>query len=321
MQGNAQPAEEVGVIIGRFQTPRLHPAHHDLIKAAFARHGKVIIILGCAPIKLSKRDPLDFMSREIMLKKAYPAAVIVAAEDMPSDERWSAEIDAAIRRVVGPATARLYGSRDSFIPHYHGRYPTTELPSSREVSATQIREEEAKRVRGDEAWRVGIIYATSQRFLISYQCVDAIIWRPRCKPGWSDKGRGPVEAIEVLLGHKDTDPPGSLRFIGGFVDPADESLEAAAAREAWEETGKALTFFSCDYISSHRVQDWRYRREKDKIMTAVFTLELLSGEATAADDISALKWVELDQVGDLLVEEHRPLWPKALERLKLQKSN
>ncbi len=45
------------------------------------------------------------------------------------------------------------------------------------------------------------------------------------------------------------------------------------------------------------------------------------GVKLTQDDISALRWVELDQVGDLLVEEHRPLWPKALERLKLQLQN
>lgn len=324
MNSTDRPAEEVGVIVGRFQTPRLHKAHRELIEAVLARHKKVIILLGTSPIKLSRRDPLDFMAREIMVKKAYPRVVVVPVEDMPSDVRWSAEVDDSVRRVVGAATARLYGSRDSFIPFYSGKYPTTELPASREISATQIREEVSREVRSEEAWRVGIMYANTQRFLISYQCVDAVIWRFRRAGAWRDRDTAEnAVGVDVLLGRKKTDAPGLYRFPGGFVDPEDESLEHAAKREATEETGGNLTFYSCVYIFSTRVSDWRYRKERDKIMTAVFALEHLSGEPTPSDDLNdGVRWFDLDEIQpENLVEEHRPLWAKVRDHLKLPGKN
>lgn len=326
MESKERPIQEVGVIIGRFQTPRLHKAHKELINAAFELHKKVIVLLGVAPIKLSKRDPLDYMSREIMLKEAYSRAVVLPVEDMPNDRLWSEEVDSAIRRTVGAASCMLYGSRDSFIPHYSGRYPVTELPSSHTVSATAAREEASREVRGEEAWRIGIIYATSQRFLISYQCTDAVIWRRRRALGWSDSVIGPpastaagkIIGTEILLGRKKDDEGGKWRFLGGFMDPVkDECLEDGARREAWEETGKTLTFASCEYVASHKVKNWRYLKESDKIMTAVFLLEYLSGEPVGSDDIAQVAWFDLEEVGGRLVEEHRPLWPKAKERLDL----
>jgi bifunctional NMN adenylyltransferase/nudix hydrolase len=116
----------------------------------------------------------------------------------------------------------------------------------------------------------------------------------------------------ILLAKK----PGEdlLRFVGGFVDPTDGSLEHAASREFREETGGAeISGFK--YIGSFRVNDWRYRSERDKIMTALFIGTYAFGSLTPSDDISSLEWVETSTfleegwIQKNVMEEH---WPLAL---------
>lgn len=300
----APPTPAVGVIIARFQVPELHRAHHDLIRAVQARHGKVLLLLGCARVRVTRRNPLDFFCRERMLKKAYPDIPVLAVSDQPSDAGWSAEVDARIAEAAGDEPALLYGSRDSFIPHYRGRFPTQELEASHAISGTQLRKDASEAVRSEKGFRMGLIYAAFQRYPTSYQTVDALPWRRQADA--TGRQTGPVE---VLLGRKFAD--GNLwRFVGGFVTPQDASLEVAAAREAMEETGLAL--HTPVYLFSARVDDWRYRDETDGICTAVFALPYFHGPAKAGDDLDGVDWFPVDTLSpDLLVPEHAALWERA----------
>ena len=260
---------QAGVLIGRFQVPEIHKGQRNTIEAVFARHKRVIILLGVSPVRISNRNPLDFLTRKLMIEKAFPKAIVMPIKDMPDDLNWSKAVDSHIEDAIGDMSVTLYGSRDSFIPHYFGRYKTVELPASLDLSGTQAREAASNEIRGERAYRVGIIYASSNRYAISYQCVDAIIWRAVDK--------------KILLGRKKTDKAGQWRFIGGFVNPDDESLDVAASREAIEETG-GISLHPPKYLFSMRVSDWRYTKEKDKIMTAVFSLEYMFGLPVPTDD-------------------------------------
>lgn len=306
-------APAVGVIIARFQVPDLHEAHHKLIREVRLRHRKVLILLGCARTRVTRRNPLDFFSRQRMLAEAYPDLVVLPVSDHPSDAEWSIQVDRIVEDATGGESALLYGSRDSFIPYYSGRHPTEELEESFTVSGSQIRKDVSEEVRSEPHFRMGVVYAAFQRHVVSYQAVDVLVWRRRRADG---DGEGPATGpLEVLLGQKTTDS-GRWRFVGGFVSPDDGSLEAAAAREANEET--SLTLHSPAYLFSHRVDDWRYRREADGIMTAVFAAEYQWGAPKAGDDLSDVRWFvaeDVDPDRDLM-PDHAGMWAQAVAALR-----
>ncbi len=287
----------IGVIIGRFQVDQPHEGHRNLIEQVHRHHGKVLIGLGCSPVKLSETDPLDFSTRAVMMQKEFPWATVLPVNDSPSDEIWSRSLDQLITETFKTEIPVLYGSRDSFIPHYRGKLKVVELETIRVPSGTEVRAQIADHVRNSEDFRAGVIYACANRFPISYQTVDIAILRGVKKQVNS------LEGLEVLLGKKPWD--GGLRFVGGFVDPRDPTLEIAASREAREET--QLEISTPHYLGSHRINDWRYRERNDKILTAFFVARYVYGYARASDDIAQVQWVPLNSLPGVLIEEHRPL--------------
>ena len=114
---------------------------------------------------------------------------------------------------------------------------------------------------------------------------------------------------EILLGRKKTD--GNLwRLPGGFVDPKDNSKEETVSRELHEETGFIAELSTIKYIGSIQVDDFRYRRELDKIITTIYHVPFTWGIVKGADDLDEAKWFKLDEIikneGYQLVEEHKP---------------
>lgn len=125
---------------------------------------------------------------------------------------------------------------------------------------------------------------------ISFQTVDIAVLDRKSNP------------VRVLLGKRKHED--AYRFIGGFVDVEDNSLEEAAMRELKEECG--LQTLNCKYTGSFRIDDPRFREGADKIMTAFFCCDYISGEPVASDDIHEVKWFELD--GEItVVKEHQTL--------------
>lgn len=289
---------DVGVIVGRFQTHRLTKGHKELFRQVMEQHRTVLVLLGCTTVRCSRRNPLDYKSREKMLTDRYEDLTVLPIHDQPTDEGWSAKVDDTIRSIFPTQTIRLYGSRDSFVPHYHGQFPVVELADSTEVSGTQVRREASREVISSRNFRHGMIYAAYSRYPSVYMTVDVAVLR----------------GTDVLLARKNEDPEGLYRFIGGFVSPG-ESLEVSAARELAEEAGRSLETSDMEYIGSYHVDDWRYRSERDKVTTALFVTDYLWGEAFAADDVDALKWFNLSRELPI-VPEHRPLLDALLIHLE-----
>jgi bifunctional NMN adenylyltransferase/nudix hydrolase len=284
-----------GVLVGRFQTPELHEGHRRLIEAVMERHAKVAIFLGVSKALFTDRNPLDFMTRQLLLETAFPRQLIIQPlPDMPDDHDWSQELDRRIREVepVGPIT--LYGARDSFLPYYHGQFEVHEITVSNvDISGTDLREQTTHSVLPSRDFRAGVIYACMRRYPAVYPTVDIAVLRHH--------------NTQVLLGRKPQEQ--LLRFPGGFADPTDASFEAAAEREIREEAGP-LQLGPMRHVGSCRVDDWRYRPTRDRIITQLYACEWLSGEARANDDIAAVGWYDLAtlyQQPQLLVPEHRPL--------------
>jgi bifunctional NMN adenylyltransferase/nudix hydrolase len=257
-----------------------------------AIHDNILVIIGKSETRLTPENPLTFDMRAQMLKAAYPNIQIMSLLDHPDDHTWSANLDRKIAEVMylnsqfSPDPI-LYGGRDSFLQHYHGRYRTFELPPVEPISGTEIRE--SVEVKHSEDFRRGMIYAAKHRFPISYQTVDVAI----------------VQDQKVLLGRKKIDGE-KWRFIGGFVSPLDETLEAAAMREAREETGIEP---SCiEYIGSTQIDDFRYPKGgTDRIMTAFFCMNVMFGAPKAADDIDEVRWFTFAEVNQNIALIHLPL--------------
>jgi bifunctional NMN adenylyltransferase/nudix hydrolase len=280
---------EIGVIVGRFQVPELHAGHIELIQKVLDYHKRVVIFLGISPVLVTKKNPLDFITRKEMILKVFPNVTIVALPDMPNDDDWSKELDKRLREVCPMGTPLLYGGRDSFIKYYAGHFETTELDGIGDFSGTEIRKEVSQAIKASPDFRAGVIFAAYNQYPKVFPTVDVAIMR----------------GDEVLLGRKSHQT--LFRFIGGFVDPADDNFEQAAQREAQEETGVEVG--NLQYVGTARIDDWRYRHEVDKIITTLFTADYVTGNAIAQDDIAEIKWFKINDLtmGNFVVE-HRVLW-------------
>ena len=132
---------DVGVIIGRFQTPQLHESHKKLFDYVCSKHKKVICYLGLSPLKCTKRNPLDFHQRKVMINEDYPNVQCFYIKDCKFNNEWSKQLDSQINDMLMPGhEPLLYGSRDSFISSYEGRFATEELESDSFISASQLRQ-------------------------------------------------------------------------------------------------------------------------------------------------------------------------------------
>lgn len=308
---------DVGVIVARFQVHELHEAHKDLIDRVFENHNTVIIFLGRSVIQGTKRNPLDYPSRKVMVQDMYPKAIIHPIPDQRSNEVWSHELDNQIKIIIGDKKPLLYGGRDSFIPYYTGRYQTAELETKRYLSGTEIRKKVSRQLLESSDFRAGIIYAKYNRRPVPYPTVDVV---PYNKDG------------EILLAKKPNED--KWRFVGGFVDPSDESYEEAAIRELHEEVGNSFdvgSYKSMEYVLSHKVNDWRYAGEEDGIITSLYSCEYNFGRPQPDDDISEVIWVHLSELDDhekvvkLIMPEHVSMMndfmgKKGMELLKNNKS-
>jgi bifunctional NMN adenylyltransferase/nudix hydrolase len=297
---------DVGVIIGRFQVPFLHEQGHcSLIETVKSNHSKVIIFLGVPginPVPCTKQYPLDFESRKQMILEKFPDVIVTYIQDTKYNEVWSKKLDTAISALVGPSqSVVLYGSRDSFMTFYSGKYPVKELIPDAYISGTSIRNKIAtSSVKSSEDFRAGAIWAIYNQFDKVHACVDvAIVDR--------DKKR-------ILLARKEGET--EYRFVGGFSDPVkDNSYEDAAKREVMEETH--LEIGEPHYVTSMKVSDWRFRGEKDKIFTNFYWAEYVFGSPTPDDDICELRWFDFDEIRDsndkILLDGHKILFDKMLD--------
>jgi bifunctional NMN adenylyltransferase/nudix hydrolase len=274
----------IGVIIARFQTPYLHEGHRALIESVKVHHNKIVIVLGVSPVLGSRRNPLDFHTRERMIKKEYNDVVVLPLPNHPIDATWSENLDTLLANTFPGAKFKLYGSRDSFVPFYSGKNNTEQLPETGSHSSTIIREKISDRVLDSEEFRTGIIYAYSNTYLKVYPTVDIAVFRNNKK--------------EILLGRKSID--NKWRLLGGFSDPTDDSYEIAAKRELTEECGPIDTT-PMQYEASFRVADWRYMNEADKIITSLFSTDFVSGDPKGSDDISEVKWFGLREVEEMML--------------------
>ncbi len=283
---------EVGVIVARFQSPFLHEGHKEILDIVRGNHPRVIVFLGLSPLKCTFNNPFDFAMRKAMIEEVYPDIEVLYIDDVGNNEVWSKNLDRQIAKTVGPGyKVVLYGSRDSFINGYTGHYPTIELVPTKYISASEIRKRIGIKGKNTQDFREGMVHAVQNQFPSFKATVDLGIID-------YDKKR-------LLLAQKPNRD--LLQFVGGFTDPAkDKSAEDAARREGKEET--SLDLLLEGYVGSTIVDDVRYRREQDKILTFFYVMRYQGGEPVAKDDIQYVYWKNFGEIseGDIM-SMHRPL--------------
>ena len=282
---------KIGVIIGRFQTLKLQKKQIDFIQKLLDEHEEVIIFLNITPVKLSKKNPFDFTMRREMIKEIFPNIAIIPLADNPNQKIWNEEVDQKIKEIYPTQEALLYVSKNL----YEGEFEAVEIGEIADLSEKELSKEEADELRGIANFRAGVVFAVSNQYPKVFSTVDVAILR----------------GDEVLLGRKSHQM--LFRFIGGFVDPTDDSFEQAAKREAQEETGVEVE--NLQYVGTARIDDWRYRHEVDKIITTLFTADYVAGDAIAQDDIAEIKWFKInDLTANDFVIEHQVLWRLLAEK-------
>jgi bifunctional NMN adenylyltransferase/nudix hydrolase len=291
MEANKFP---IGVVIARLQVHELHEAHHYLIDQVVKNHKKVILFLGVPKVVGTKKNPLDFESRKKMVQHHYPDIVILALPDFGDDKRWSQEMDKRIREIYPVGDVLMYGGRDSFIPYYKnggGQFNCKELEQHTFVSGTEVRKIVSEQVKESSDFRAGVIYQSYNQFPKVHPCVDIVPFNE--------------DGTKILLARKPNED--GWRFIGGFAHPNDQSYEMTGRRKLREEAG-LIEIGDIRYVTSLKVDDWRYHSEEDKILTILFKCKYVFGRIEPSQEISELKWFDISLISEKdMVKEHKEL--------------
>lgn len=300
----------VGVAVGRFQTPYLHKGHKILLNEV-NYHAVGIVFVGVPGTPMTKKNPLDFVSRKLMIQEFVgPHVTVLPIHDHPNDDTWSKNLDRMIESIATFQKVSFYHGRDSFKPHYSGKFDNfIELKNIDGVDATSIRNNCKTKPRGTEDFRLGVVYASQNMF-------------PRVQPtvDIACVATSPKGVTEVLLARK----PGnkSWCFVGGFVDMADQNLEMAAARELYEETNIKVHADNLSYVGSFKVNDWR-DTVNTSIMTTFYVAENhVFSNYKPQDDIEELGWFDIENVQyEMLGPGHQILLSALKAYLRKKKKN
>lgn len=311
--------KKIGIIVARFQVPSLHAGHVHFILEAAEQVDHLVIFLGYTVNQPDIKNPFSLAVRKAMLMQTLRAqnldhkVHIDTLQDHPvSNEAWSEELDAKIHdyeiklhtETKDDVEVTLFGSRDSFIKYYHGKYTSRIIEEKIHTSGTAVRNAILSRKEDElsDLEREGMIYAMKQLYPVGMSVVDVAVYKQE------------NDVVSILVGRKPREK--LLRLIGGFFDVSvDNSLEDAALREMREEVGD-ISVGVPQYVISKKVDDWRYRDNQHKIVSSLFIVDYRGGEPHPHDDIEELVWINLDNELEMkLVESHRGFFNALIESI------
>jgi 8-oxo-dGTP pyrophosphatase MutT (NUDIX family) len=240
-----------------------------------------------------------------MVRRLFPDITIWGLPNYRYDRDWAAALDSFLYTAFPRAQCKLYGCRDSCLEIYR-KYGYNEvqyldtLDLHADVSATADREN--LKERDTEDFRAGMIYGVQSACPRVLPAVDIAIYQYA-----GDVNTPGGVHPRLLLVRKQSEQ--EWRFPGGCLDASDATLEAAARREAYEETGLSLD--SMEYLSGRRIDDWRYRRTSITVFSALFVAPWVGGAPRPKDkEIADARWVNLHTavLEVPLIEEHIPFY-------------
>lgn len=289
----------IGVVIARFQVPDLHKGHRALLDYVANQNDSLIVMLGTSVLDGHEREtPYSFVQRRVVVEESFyqslnhPKMEIVPIEDQRDDHGWSDNVD----QIIGSLTnsddvVTLYGARQSFVKHYHGKYPVVIAPTFESISGTTIRKSITESVNRE--FMRGQAYTLHKQFPHAFLAVDMALCRM-------------INSIDVLLIQRRDS--GIWCFPGGFVDPTDMSSECACARELAEEVGLRDTT-PWKYVGSALIDDWRYRWTTNKVMSQFYVSQTNPNEVPSLNphEVREIAWVPFEQLEDVVSSTHQPL--------------
>lgn len=285
----------VGAIVARFQRSELAEGPKYLINYVRARHKNVAIFLGVHGGVRTKKDPLTFEERAIMVRQSIRRKLtILPLNDNPiSHIFWARNLDALIQKTFPGRNAILYGSRQSFIPQYEEyegrRFKTRFVEPRYEDSGTSHRE------------KIVFPHTRSGREAIIFDQLH----RPDYVYSTSDLAITNTPADEVLVIRK-KQHEGFFSFMGGHVEREDGNGQTAALRERKEEI-LGIDVGQAHFICNEIIEDPRYRGTKDAVLTGFYRSEFLGGTPAHGDDADEVAWVKRFMLPQILVPWHRKL--------------
>ena len=132
----------------------------------------------------------------------------------------------------------------------------------------------------------------------------------------SQHPRNPVPTVDIIIEYGDgivlierKNPPHGWALPGGFIDYG-ESAEAAAVREAREETGLELSDLRQFHVYSDPGRDSRMHT-----ITTVFTAQG-KGDLVAADDAASARVFQSDRLPEEMAFDHRGILGDYLEGIR-----
>jgi bifunctional NMN adenylyltransferase/nudix hydrolase len=307
----------VAVLYTPFQTPVIPGPHKNVLDLLFEKYGTVVVALHQKRVTPTKNNPLGFAAREAMVREyvqslgRYAYIVPVVDKKYPKDQ--VAALEACITPLFTEPIKVWLFTNEEFLSLYVENGGTWQYSTHRHglLSAEMDARKSAMVLNcTSEDFRRGVIYAMNSQFPISWGTVDMAIRRVVI----IDREAPPHEKVLYLFGKK----PGEVgwRFPGGFKDVGDIDYETAVWREGGEEVLKSgidpkSVLTKPVYISSRKVNDWRYRQEKDAITTLFYQMEFIGTEdqIAANDDLADAKWFDLSELKREDIEgEHKYLY-------------
>jgi bifunctional NMN adenylyltransferase/nudix hydrolase len=314
--------KHVAVLHAPFQTPTVPLLHQKILSEIFGNFSDVVIALPQKRVAPTKNNPLSFPAREAMIREYTKAlgryVYIVQVVDKKYGKDQVAALETPIKALfTEPFNAYLYTDLEfaGLYTENGGKWNTNYRSHFLSAEKTEREATMMKLDYASEDFRRGMIFAMNSQFPISWGTVDMAIRREVV----CDREAPPHTKVLYLFGKK----PGELgwRFPGGFKDVTDPDYETAVWREGGEEVlkqvdGKPIVepstvFTKPIYIASRRVNDWRYRGEKDAITTLFYQIEYTGHEnfISASDDLADTKWFDLSELNREDVEgEHKFLY-------------
>lgn len=285
-----------GVLVMRCQGQRFKKGWRHIVSHALARHERVLVVVGMTGGWPTRDNPLTFEMVSQMITQAFPTSSRISCiklNDSPlSQDAWSEDLDTLINTQCGQGLVKLYYSRDGFGEHYSGKYKgqLVYVPPINDLSGTEMRH--ATAFPHSEDARAAIIHYHQTREPFSYPSVDTAIIDSKRKRG-------------VLIRQRKFRMMPA--FCGGMFDPTkDESYEDTSRRETSEEL-PTIEAGPPIYIGSAKIDDPRYRKSQDRIVSALFYREYLGGDPAGGDDADDAGWYDLAELPHVVVLHHRPL--------------